>query len=199
MVLNCGIGEDSLKSLDCKEIKSVNPKGNQSWIFIGRIDVEAETPILWPADTKNWLIWKYPDPGKDWRLEEKGTTEDEMVGWHRWLNGHEFEQALGAGDGQGSLVCCSPWDHKESDRNEWLKWTELNWNNSWMLMVVMMTWSQWEHWYHNLQGNCRWMLIDFHELYQLIFSGFQNHYRWWLQPWNWKTLTPWKESYDQPR
>ena len=77
-------------SLDCKEIKPVNPKGNQSWIFIGRTDAEAEIPILWPPDVKNWLIWKDPDAGKDWRQEEKGTTEDEMVGWHHWLNGHEF-------------------------------------------------------------------------------------------------------------
>ena len=77
--------------LDCKEIKAVNPKGNQSWIFIGRTDVEAETPILWPPDMKNWVIWKDPDAGKGWRWEEKGITEDEMVGWHHWLNWHEFE------------------------------------------------------------------------------------------------------------
>ena len=101
--------------LDCKEIQPVNPKGNQSWIFIGRIDAEAEIPILWPPDSKNWLTGKDPDAGKDWRPEEKGLTEDEMVGWHHGLNGHEFEQAPGVGDGQGSLVCCSPWGHKESD------------------------------------------------------------------------------------
>ena len=103
----------------------VNPKGNQSWIFIGRTKAEAETPILWPPDAKNWLIGKDPDAGKDWRCEEKGTTEDEMAGWHYWLDGHEFEQALGAGDGQGSLVCCSPWGHKELDVTERLNWTEL--------------------------------------------------------------------------
>ena len=80
-----------LKSLDSKEIKSVHPKGNQSWIFIGRTDAETETPVLWPPDVKNWLIGKYPDAGKDWGQEEKGTTEDKMVGWHQWLNGHEFE------------------------------------------------------------------------------------------------------------
>ena len=107
-----------------KEIKSVNPKGNQSWIFIGRADVEDETPILWPSDVKDWLIWKDPDAGKDWRQEEKGTTEDEMVGWHHWLDGHEFEQALGVVDGQGSLVCCSPWGCKELDMSEWLSSTE---------------------------------------------------------------------------
>ena len=90
--------------LDCKEIQSVHPKGNQSWIFIGRTDAEAETPILWPPDVKSWFIWKDPDAGKDWRQEEKGMTEYEIVGWHHWLHGQEFEQALGAGDGQGSLV-----------------------------------------------------------------------------------------------
>ena len=110
--------------LDSKEIKPVNPKGNQSWVFIGRTDVEAEAPILGPPDTKNWLIWKDPDSGKDWRQEEKGTTEDEMVGWHHRLN--EFEQALGVGNGQGSLACCSPWGCKESDMTELLNWTESN-------------------------------------------------------------------------
>ena len=86
-------------------------------------DAEAEVPILWPPDGTNWLIEKDPDAGKDWRQEEKGTREDEMVAWHHWLNGHEFEQALEIGDGQGSLECCSPWGHKESDRTEWLNWT----------------------------------------------------------------------------
>jgi len=97
--------------LDCKEIQPVHPIGNQSWIFIGRTNAEAETLILWPPDAKNWLIGKDPDAGKDWR-QEKGTTEDEMVGWHHWLDGHECEQALGVGDEQGSLVCCSPWGAK---------------------------------------------------------------------------------------
>ena len=95
--------------LDFKEIEPVHPKGNQSWIFIGRTDAEAETPILWPPDVKDWFIGKDPDAGKDWRQEEKGTTEDEMVGWHHWLDGHELAQALGVGDGQGVLACCSPW------------------------------------------------------------------------------------------
>ena len=101
---------------------SVNPKGNQSWIFIGRTDAEAETPMLWPPDVKNWLTGKDSDAGKDWRQEEKGTTEDEMVGWLHWLDGHEFEQVLGVGDGQGSLVCCSPWGCKELDTTEQLNW-----------------------------------------------------------------------------
>ena len=111
---------------DCKEIQPINPKGNQSWIFIGRTDAEAETPILWPPDVKNRLIGKAPDAGKDWRQEEKGTTKDEMVGWHHRLDGHEFEQALGIGDGQGSLLYCIPRGCKESDMTEPLKWTELN-------------------------------------------------------------------------
>ena len=103
--------------LNCKEIKLVNSKGNQSWIFIGKTDAEAEVPIIWPPDVKNRLIRKNTDAGKDWR-QEKGMTEDEMVGWHHWLNGHEFEQAPGDGEGQGSLVCCSPWGQKESDTTE---------------------------------------------------------------------------------
>ena len=106
--------------LDWKEIKPVDPRGNQSWTFNGRTDGEDEAPILWPPDVKNRLIGKDPDPGKDWRQEEKRMTEDEMVGWHHRLNGHEFEQAPGVGDGQGSLMCCSPWSHKESDKTEWL-------------------------------------------------------------------------------
>ena len=100
MLLNCGVGEDSL---DSKEIQPVHPKGNQSWIFIARTNAEAETPILWPPDGKNWLIGKDPDAGKDWRQKETGMIEDEMVGWHPRLNGHEFESTLGIGDGQGSL------------------------------------------------------------------------------------------------
>ena len=111
--------EKTLESpLDYKEVKPISPKGNQSWIFIGRTDAEAETPILWPHDVKRWLTGK--DPGKDGRQEEKGTTEHEMVGWYHWLSGHEFEQALGNGEGQGSLACCSPWGCKESDTTEQL-------------------------------------------------------------------------------
>ena len=117
--------EKTLESpLNCKEIQPVHPKGDQSWVFIGRTDVEAETPILWPPDAKSWLIWKDPDAGKDWRWEEKGMTEDEMVGWHHRLNGHEFEWTPGVGDGQGSLGYCSPWGHEESDMTEQLNWTD---------------------------------------------------------------------------
>ena len=101
-----------------------SPERNQSWIFIRRTDAEAETPVLWSPDVKDWLIGKDPDAGKDWRLEEKGTKEDEMVGWHHQLDGHESEQALGVGEGQGSLACCSPWGRKKSDKTGWLNWTE---------------------------------------------------------------------------
>ena len=104
----------------CKEIQPVHPKGNQSWIFIGRTNAEVEALILWPPDVRRWLIRKDSDAGKDWGQEEKGTTEDEMVGWHHWLDGREFEQALGDGDGQGSLACCSPWGREESDMTEQL-------------------------------------------------------------------------------
>ena len=115
--------EKTLESpLDCKDIQPVYPNGNQSWIFIARTDAEAETPILWPPDTKNWLIWKDSDAGKEWR-GEKGMTEDEMVGWHHWLSGSEFEQARGVCDGQGSSACCSPWIYKESEMTV----NELNW------------------------------------------------------------------------
>ena len=115
--------EKTLESpLDCKEIQPVNPKGNQPWIFIGRTDAEAETPILWPTDVKNQLTGKDPDSGKDWS-QEKGTTENKMVGWHHWLNGHEFEWTPGVGDGQGGLACCSPWVAKSQTRLS--NWTEL--------------------------------------------------------------------------
>ena len=107
------------------EIQPVHPK-DHSWVFIGRTDVEAETPILWPPDVESWLIWKDPDAGKDWGQEEKGMTEDEMVGWQYWHNGHGFGWTLGVGDGQGGLVYCGSWGCKELDMTEWLNWTELN-------------------------------------------------------------------------
>ena len=114
--------EKTLESpLDSKEIKPVHPKGNESWIFIGR--THAEAPVLWPPDAKDWLIGKDPDAGKDWRREEKGRTEDEMVGWRHRLDGSEFEQAPEVGDGQGGLVCCSLWGRKEPDTTEQLNWT----------------------------------------------------------------------------
>ena len=119
--------EKTLESpLDCEEIQPVNPKGNQPWIFIGRTNAEAEAPILWPPDAKNWLIWKESDAGKDQRKEEKETTEGAMVWWHHRLKGHRFEWTPGVGDGQGGLEFCSPWGRKESETTEWLNWTEIS-------------------------------------------------------------------------
>ena len=119
LVLNAEVDKVLEKTLESplknKEIKPISPKENQLWMFTGRTDAEAETPIFWPLDAKNWLLRKDPDAGQDCRQEEKGATEDEMVGWHHRLHGHELEQALWVGDGQGSLACCSPWGHKESD------------------------------------------------------------------------------------
>ena len=113
--------------LDCKEIQPVHPKGNQCWIFIVRTDAEAETPIFWSLYMKSWLTGKDPDTGKDWRQKEKGTTEDEMVGWHHRRDGHEFEQILWTGDGQGSLACCRLWGCKESDMTyDWTDRTDIN-------------------------------------------------------------------------
>ena len=117
--------------LNSKEIKLVNPK-----IFIRWTDAEAEAPILWPANVKNWLIGEDPDAGKEWRQEEKGTTEDDMVGWHHRLNGHEFKQALGVSDGQEGLACCNPWGHKELDMIEQLNWTEMNKDNVFTLLDI---------------------------------------------------------------
>ena len=120
--------EKTLESrLNCKESQPVHPKGDQSGVFIGRTDAEAETLILWPPDAKSWLIWKDPDAGKDWGQEEKGMTEDEMVGRHHRLNGHGFWWTPRVDDGQGGLACCGLWSCKELDTNEWLNWTELNW------------------------------------------------------------------------
>ena len=112
-------------NLDCKEIQPVHSKGSQSLVFIGRTDAKAETPILWPPHAKSWLIGKDPVAGRDWGQEEKGTTEDEMAGWHHWLDGRESQWTPGVGDGQGGLACCNSWGRKESDTTEWLNWTEL--------------------------------------------------------------------------
>ena len=124
--------DKTLKSpLDCKEIQLVHSKGDQSWVFIGRTDAEAETPVLWPPHVKSWLIGKDPDAGRDWGQEEKGMTEDEMAGWHHWLDGHEFKWTLGVGDGQGGVVCCDSWGCR-GDTTRQLNWTELNLNSSWV-------------------------------------------------------------------
>ena len=123
-----GVLEKTLESpLDCKEIQPVHSKGDQSWVFFGRTDAKAETPLLWPPHAKSWLIGKDSDAGRDWGQEEKGTTEDEMAGWHHRLDGREFERTPGVGDGQGGLACCSSWSHKESDTTEQLNRTGLNW------------------------------------------------------------------------
>ena len=118
--------EKTLESaLDCKEIQPVHSEGDQAWDFFGRNDAKAETPVLWPPHVKSWLIGKDSDAGRDWVQEEKGTTEDEMAGWHCWLDGRESEWTPGVGDGQGGLAWCDSWGCKESDTTEWLNWTEL--------------------------------------------------------------------------
>ena len=135
--------EKTLESpLDFKEIQPVNPKGNQPWIFIGRTDAESEMPILWPPDAKNWLNEKYTDAGKDCR-KEKGMTEDEMVGWHHRLDGHEFEQAPGVGDGQGNLESCSPRGPKESDTTEQLNQTR--WTMQGKFLTLFSSFKNWNN------------------------------------------------------
>ena len=126
MLLNCGVGEDSWESLGLQGEPTSPFKGDQSWVFFERNDAKAETPILWPPDAKSWFIGKDPDSERDWGQEEKGTTEDEMAGWHHWFDGRESEWTLGVGDGQGGLVCCNLWSRRESDVTEQLNWTELN-------------------------------------------------------------------------
>ena len=122
--------EKTLESpLDCKEIQPAHPKGDQSWVFIGKTDAEAETPILLPPHAESWLIEKDYDAGRDWG-QEKGTTEHEMAEWHHWLDAHEFEWTLGVGDGQGGLVCCNSRRREESHMTKWLNWTELEGNSS---------------------------------------------------------------------
>ena len=125
MLLTCGVGEDSWESPGLQKIQPVHPKGDQSWVFFGRTDAKAETPIFWPLHAKSWLIGKDSDAWRDWGQEETGTTEDEMAGWHHQLDGHEFEWTPGVGDGQGGLGCCNSWGRKESDTTDPLTWTEL--------------------------------------------------------------------------
>ena len=123
MLLNCGVGEYE-SPLDCKEIQPVHSEGDQPWDFFGRTDAKAETPVLWPPHVKSWLIGKDSDAGRDWGQKEKGTTEDEMAGWHHWLNGCESQWTPGVGDGQGGLACCDSWGRKESDTTERMIWSE---------------------------------------------------------------------------
>ena len=139
MLLTCGVIEDLESPLNCKKIKPVYPRGHQSWISTGRTGAEAETPILWPPDAKNQLIRKDPDAGKDWRQEEKWTTKDEMVRWHHRLNGHEFEQVLGDSEGQGNLVCYSPWGCKELGINECLNnFCQKLANSAWRVTIMIL-------------------------------------------------------------
>ena len=132
--------EKTLESpLDCKEIQPVHSKGDQPWVFSGRNDAKAETLVLWPPHSKSWFIGKDSDAGRDWGQEEKGTIEDEMAGWHHWLDGREFEWTLGAGDGQGGLVCYNSCGRKESDTTELLNWTEI---------ILPALWSIWWQFHH---------------------------------------------------
>ena len=160
------------ESLRLQEIKPVSPKGYQPWIFIGRTDDEA--PILWPSDVKSWLTEKDPDDGKDWREKKKGVAEVEVVGWHHWLNGHEFEPALGDGEGQESLACCNPWGCKESDMTEWLKNNKKEIYRYRKITKIMASdpITLWE-----IDGETVETVSDY-------FFGLQNHCRWWLQSWN---------------
>ena len=122
MVLNCGVGEDFWESLGLQGDPTSPSKGDRSWVFFGRNDAKAESPVLWPPHAKSWFIGEDSDAGRDWRQDEKGRTEDEMAGWHHWLHGREFEWTLGVGDGQGGLACCDSWGCKESDTTEQLNW-----------------------------------------------------------------------------
>ena len=175
MLLNLVLEKIFENLLGCKEVQPVNPKGKQSWVFFGRTDAEAETPVLWPPDMKNWLIGKDPAAGKDWRQEEKGMTEDEMVGWHHRVNGHGFEQAPGVGDRQGSLVCCAVYGSQRVG-HDWA--TELNWTHTYTTSSFFTNSSANEHLYsfHILAiVNSAVVNIAMHIFFQIrvfIFSGY---------------------------
>ena len=148
--------EKTLESpLDCKEIQPVPFKEDQSWVFFGRTDAKAETPILWPPHAKSWLIGKDPDSGKDWGQEEKGTTEDEMAGWHHRLSGHGFGWTLGVGDGQGGLACCRSWGRKESDTTEQQNWTDYNVSSMKAEILACFLFSP-----ITLFPGCEWILLE---------------------------------------
>ena len=167
-MMNCGVGEDFWESLGLQGDPTSPSKRRLFWVFIGRNDVEGETPILRPPESKSWFIGKAPDAGKDWRQEEKGMTEAEMVGWHEWLNGHEFEQAPAGDEGQGSLVWCSPWGRKELDRTEQLnnnnnKWTYVQNRNRLIdlekgLMVTRGERGEGKGWLGSLKSTCHVLL-----------------------------------------
>ena len=163
---------------DWKESKPVNPEGSQAWIFIGRTDAEAKTPILWPPDVKNWLTRKDPDLGKDWMQKEKETTEDEMVRWHHRLDGHVFEQALGVGDGQGSLACYSPWGWKSWT---WVSnWTEMNWYLNIYIYVYIYLHTCIYVYTHTHTYIC--IYIHSSSLYKVVW-GFICSHNVWRTPW----------------
>ena len=180
--------EKTLESpLDCNEIQPVHSEGDQSWVFSGRTDAKAETPILWPPDAKSWLIGKDPDAGRDWGQEEKGTTEDEMAGWHHGLDGPEFEWTPGVGDGQGGLACCDSWGRKESDTTEWLNWTELNTPTSELEADSWQKFRRFKSWFCRLMALCPWTLdktliqgvnkvTKVFIIAPLTFSGHGSHY-----------------------
>ena len=158
--------EKTLESpLDCKEIQPVHHKGDQSWVFIGRTDAKVEIPVLWPPHVKSWLIGKDSDTGRDWGQEEKGMTEDEMAGWHHWLDGYEFEWTPGVGDGQGGLACCDSWGHKESETTERLNWTE------WIVMLSIIS-CTYRLFTHSLRRNVSFVhfLIELFLLFCWILS-----------------------------
>ena len=153
--------------MDCKEIQPVHPKGDQSWVFIGRTDAEDETPILWPPHAKSWLTGKDPDAERDWGQEEKGMSEDEMAGWHHQLDAHEFGWTLGIGDRQGGLACCDSWGHKESDTTE-RDLTELNWILQWLYVPLSIPYV-----YSHIHSIC--VPICIHGIYPYIHTSLSIH------------------------
>ena len=162
--------------LDCKEIQPVYPKGDRSWVFIGRTDVEAKTTILWLPRAKSWLIGKDPDAEKDWGQEEKGTTEAEVAGWHHQLNGHGFGWTSGAGDGQGGLACCGSWGRKELDTTERLNWTELNcFSQQWSLWMLTFQRYSKINISKGQRKDCRFYMKRNSRVY-LSLSEFKDHY-----------------------
>ena len=167
--------EKTLESpLDCKEIQMVHSKGDQSWVFFGRTDAKAETPILWPPRVKGWLIGKDSDAGGNWGQEEKGTKEDEMAGWHHRLDGREFEWIPGVGDGRGGLVCCDSWGCKESDMTEQLKWTELNWKHTQHFSMSRGYSSDQKY---KVSAHMKFIVLSYSEInnHRLCFNAFWGH------------------------
>ena len=171
MLLICGVGEDSWESLELQGDPTSPSKGDQPWVFFGRNDAEAETPVLWPPHANSWLIGKDSDAGRDWGQEEKGTTEDEMAGWHHWLDGREFEWTPGVGDGQGGLACCDSWGCKESDMTERLNWLTDTHTNTHTQYVAKYQELEKSHWRRKWQptpvlspreSQGRWSLMGCH-------------------------------------